>query len=65
MRAHVVEVETRIDLDDLAADNRLHRWRCSCGDAGAWTRRARGARDGGIKHQRAAERGATNSHVRH
>lgn len=60
--SHAIQIDSRgIDLElEVGLE---HRWRCSCGDTGDWTSRARAARRGGLQHQRAAERGATISHV--
>lgn len=35
-----------------------YRWRCTCGKQGQWQERVRSARNGGMSHVIAAQRGA-------
>lgn len=66
MRSHVVDTQTQIEMgpDGQPTGKFRYRWCCSCGDAGKrWhqaggaARAARRARNGGVRHVAAMERG--------
>lgn len=56
MTAHVVEIDTQHSWDGDRMLPTRYRWRCSCGQTGAWKTSARWARAGGEQHRAKMEK---------
>lgn len=62
MKAHAIRIDGGLPYGSIAGQ--WHRWTCSCGRVGDWTRGDGNAQNGGSNHRTSARR-ARNGGARH